>query len=203
MSCSFQKFNKAVALYRQDRIDEFEDFVVDNFGHEEYEELLKTIEKTEFEKSFSADVSYTSKKQRLANNVLNEFAFARKIYSDRVNNLIPQVVENYCLVLYAKENNIQTYKHWKTELLGHIKAIRGLNPKKGDKKKILRYELIEGFELDNPERVQDMIEYKFSQENIANDISQYCSKFSQNIDSLIDCLAGEISIDEFINSNNL
>ena len=196
MSNSFQKFKRAVSLYSQDRIDEFADFVIENFEHEEYEKLLEIIDRDELETS---DMSSYSKKKRNANNVLNEFALERKVYRNQVENHIPQLVENYFLVLYTKDKNLQTYNHWKSELRSYINTICKYSTKSGNKKKIIRYLLIEGFELNNPERVKSMVESKV----LSDDISPYCSRISQSIDSLISCLAGEISTESFMLANNL
>ena len=77
-----------------------------------------------------------------------------------MENHIPQLVENYFLVLYTKDKNLQTYNHWKSELRSYINTICKYSTKSGNKKKIIRYLLIEGFELNNPERVKSMVESK-------------------------------------------
>ena len=199
MSNSFQKFKRAVSLYSQDRIDEFADFVIENFEHEEYEKLLEILEIIDRDELETSDMSSYSKKKRNANNVLNEFALERKVYRNQVENHIPQLVENYFLVLYTKDKNLQTYNHWKSELRSYINTICKYSTKSGNKKKIIRYLLIEGFELNNPERVKSMVESKV----LSDDISPYCSRISQSIDSLISCLAGEISTESFMLANNL
>lgn len=53
--------------------------------------------------------------------MLNEMALPRKNYKDKVDSLIPQILENWCLVHYCSIIGRTEYKiHWSDELRGHL-----------------------------------------------------------------------------------
>lgn len=60
--------------------------------------------------------------------LLLEMALPRKTYKERISNLIPQLLENWCLVRYATiHGGIQQKLHWQTELRGHILTMSRLS----------------------------------------------------------------------------
>lgn len=137
---------------------------------------------------------------RKGKDYLYEMALPRKYFIARVDCLIPQIVENYCLTKYAKKTNNRLYHHWKTELLGHCKTIRGLTPKSGDKERIIYDEFVNSFELNNKDKVLSMIEDKLEDEHISDDFTEYCNDFVQNMDVIVKYSAETIDRDVFMNS---
>lgn len=134
---------------------------------------------------------------------MNEMAVPKSEYIDKVDSKSWQIVQHYCLTLYAKERGLDLYNHWKTELLGHFKSIRRLIPKSGDKRKIAHHEYIDAMELNDPKCVERAMENKLSEEHIDADFGKYYAQFAENIDLVIDCLADRLSIDEFAEKCNL
>lgn len=63
-------------------------------------------------------------KNVLNETLLTEMALHRKEYKDKIDSLIPQIIENWCLIKYATYDNNDVLKllipHWKVELRGWL-----------------------------------------------------------------------------------
>ena len=65
--------------------------------------------------------------------MLNEMALPRKNYKDKVDSLIPQILENWCLVHYCSIIGRTEYKtHWSDELRGHLLTASRFSIKESD-----------------------------------------------------------------------
>ena len=56
--------------------------------------------------------------------LLSEMAVKRNEYKAKIDNLFPQVLENWCLVHYCTlVGGIETQSHWADELRGHLLSV--------------------------------------------------------------------------------
>lgn len=70
-------------------------------------------------------------REELQNYLICEMAYSLKEYKEKADNLIPQIVENWCLIRYATLSNSynDVKNHWKTELKSHMNNIRQMKLK--------------------------------------------------------------------------
>ena len=68
----------------------------------------------------SADIETLLENRK--NNIITELALPRKSVKQRISNIFPQIIENWCLIKYSKDNNVNSdlINHWKSELSTHI-----------------------------------------------------------------------------------
>lgn len=110
-----------------------------------------------------------------------EMAYDRKEIKKRVEGLINQIIENWCLIKYCSlydNNNIYKH-HWKQELKAHLYNIYEMTLKGGNAK--TKYNLISEIIYDKREittssKISSIIRIKFRTENISiyNDICDLC-----------------------------
>ena len=83
--------------------------------------MKKNIIKEEIQRVIEANVN---------RELLNEMALPRKTYKKRIDELMPQVLENWCLVHYCTIiGQTQYKKHWSEELRGHLITVSRLSIK--------------------------------------------------------------------------
>ena len=66
--------------------------------------------------------------------ILLEMVFSRKIYKEKVDDEIPQILTNWCLVRYCSyiEGGERLKPHWQVELRGHMFTAARYSLKKND-----------------------------------------------------------------------
>ena len=134
---------------------------------------------------------------------VNEMALPLKVFVDRIGFLQFQMIENWCLVKYCQmfdDENIGKM-HWVEEFTSYAKRIQNFELKwKLDKKKILTRELIEYDDLDEARKTIGIIKDKFESEGIddIDKIKSVSEEFATNIESLIEMLANEIELKEYV-----
>ena len=110
-----------------------------------------------------------------------EMAYDRKEIKKRVEGLINQIIENWCLVKYCSlyDNNNINKHHWKQELKAHLYNIYEMPLKGGNAK--TKYNLISEIIYDKKEittssKISSIIRIKFRTENISiyKDICDLC-----------------------------
>lgn len=110
-----------------------------------------------------------------------EMAYDRKEIKKRVEGLINQIIENWCLVKYCTlyDNENRNKYHWKQELKAHLYNIYEMKIKGGNAK--TKYNLISEIIYDKKEiitasKISSIIRIKFRKENIIidNDICNLC-----------------------------
>ena len=110
-----------------------------------------------------------------------EMAYDRKEIKKRVEGLINQIIENWCLVKYCSlyDNNNINKHHWKQELKAHLYNIYEMTLKGGNAK--TKYNLISEIIYDKKEittssKISSIIRIKFRTENISiyKDICDLC-----------------------------
>ena len=128
--------------------------------------------------------------------LLTEIAFNRNEYKSKIDNLFPQVLQNWCLVhYYTLIGRNDTKNHWSDELRGHMFTVSRYRIKGNDsfktREKIL-YEIWEDNDYDIPKFLNMAIINKMLEEpNIDVDSNNYrqtivdCIKAKQNIFNVI------------------
>ena len=110
-----------------------------------------------------------------------EMTYDRKEIKKRVEGLINQIIENWCLIKYCSlyDNNNINKHHWKQELKAHLYNIYEMKLKGGNVK--TKYNLISEIIYDKKEittssKISSIIRIKFRTENISiyNDICDLC-----------------------------
>lgn len=109
--------------------------------------------------------------------LLVEMALRRKVYKNRIDNLMPQVIENWCLVHYCTLSGNNLYKeHWKSELRGYIVSIFRLAIKDNNSEKSRNHVFSEIWienEFDEPSIIDYVINTKFKREKIDTTTETY------------------------------
>lgn len=127
----------------------------------------------------------------ISKTTIFEMAYDRKQFFQAVDNLVFQLVENWCLVRSCNYKSNINKQHWQSELNTHISNIRK-RAVKIDKRKVIVEVFIKCNELDMPGRVLDVITEKFYKEYIDKDTAYKCAvDFTENIDDFIDILSAE------------
>ena len=103
----------------------------------------------------------------LSQTELFEMAYDRRTYMNKVFDRMLQIMENWCLIKYARLNNTNTQliNHWKTELKSQLVLIQSMKLKSGDKLKATKHSLITEMEY-NTLNVTYLLEAKFTKENM-------------------------------------
>ena len=127
------------------------------------------------------------------NAIVAEMALPLKVFRQRVEGLMFQLIENWCLCkycqLYSPDN--QNFGHWLGELRSYTNQLRNFEIKgKIQKKATLVNIFIRDFDYDEARKILVIIRDKFDVENIM-DMSQrqtIASEFASSIQELIDFL---------------
>ena len=124
----------------------------------------------------------------LSTTQIFEMAYSRESYLRNISGLVPQIVENWCLVKYCYMYDTENYNimHWSKELITHMENLR-VQKLKGNlnKLRITKQALIEYAELTDPYTVLDIIENKWVDENLPmhlmNDVAR---EFVNSVETL-------------------
>lgn len=111
-------------------------------------------------------------REELQNYLICEMVYSLKEYKEKADNLIPQIVENWCLIRYStlsgEFSNVKS--HWKTELKSHMNNIRQMKLKTNNTpltKQNALYLLWDKRDIDKDEEsIYSHIFFKFQKENI-------------------------------------
>lgn len=100
--------------------------------------------------------------------LLAEMAFKKKVYMEKIDNLLPQIIENWCLVrhcvLTGKTNNLV---HWSNELIGHLYTVCRLHMKDNAKFEDHRKAILQVWynnDYDQARTIAFVIQWKFNKE---------------------------------------
>ena len=136
---------------------------------------------------------------------LFEMAFDKREYQRKVDDLMDQIAQNWCLCKFCQitDPNNYNYNGWKKELRAYLYKIRRFKVK-GDKFKWTKEVIIDKAEFNDFDVVRKACEYKLDDEtdlNISEEEKQFLfNEFILILSNLIECLSGEISIQEFFKS---
>ena len=124
-----------------------------------------------------------------------EMAYDRKEIKKRVEGLINQIIENWCLTKYCTlhDNENRNKHHWKQELMAHLYNIYEMKLKGGNAK--TKYNLISEIIYDKKEittssKISSIIRIKFRNENIPiqKDICDLCI---ENLNYIIELISND------------
>lgn len=135
--------------------------------------------------------------------MLLEMAMERKAFKERVEHLLPQIIENWCLIYYSRitNTNAQLINHWKSELNTHISSvisyqIKGNNqPQKRSK---VIGEIWDELDYNLPNTISIIIRSKFLKEHLnvkSNEYFETCEQFVNYSDDLIYTLSQYGNVD--------
>lgn len=127
--------------------------------------------------------------------ILLEMALPRKTYKKRISDIIPQLLENWCLVRYATiHGNVQQKQHWQTELRGHFLTMSRFSIT-GNDTPVSRLKVFQEIwreeDLNLPETLNLVIANKFMSEGISIKSEEYGQV-------LYDCIGSTNKIYEII-----
>lgn len=139
----------------------------------------------------------------LIRKIMFEMALEKSKYQSRVVDLMPQIVQNWCLCEYCKryDPTNRNYRGWRKELIAHIGNLNAI-PVKGDKYKWTYDAVVKCYEFNNINVIRSVCEYKLDDEeeiNFTSDIrNELYKSFSDNVDHIVELIAGKDSVSQRI-----
>lgn len=132
-------------------------------------------------------------------HLLMEMPYPRKAYKERIENTVPQILINWCLVHYCTiTGREQLKKHWKGELRGFLETAARYSIKGNDapetRLKVFNEVWNEG-DYSQPDSMNLAIHNKFYEEGINTKSYEYAT-------TIIDCIKGAQGIFSAILSRN-
>jgi len=125
--------------------------------------------------------------QALNEEMLCEMALPRKTYKEKVDGLIPQILENWCLVRYCSILGLEHNKsHWSDELRGHLLTVSRFSIKGNDSIQSRRKIFLEIWEENDYDKSQFLnmtIANKFLKEGFDLSSIEYEQAIKDCIDS--------------------
>lgn len=149
-------------------------------------------------------------REELQKYVITEMAMSLKDYKNRVESLMQQILENWCLVRYCTlTNDKQEMKnHWKMELRAHINNIASIKLKNGNSptaKQNALYSLWNMYDWDTDEScISRRLYVKFEEEEISTNntiFAQIVTDFKNETKNIIKILTSNSNLDvmEYVN----
>lgn len=127
--------------------------------------------------------------------ILNEMTFPRKTYKEKIDSLIPQLLEKWCLIHYCTiTGGGESKNNWRNELRVCFNTISRFLIKENDSMKSrlkVLTEIWDDNDFSNPTFLDLTIANKFIKENIGIDTTEYgkvisdCINSAQNIFDVI------------------
>lgn len=130
--------------------------------------------------------------EKLQNTLVFEMAYSRKELKNSFDDILDQIIENWCLVKYCSlydTNNINR-NHWANELTAHMYNILRRQLKNGGedaKLQLLKSVTYEQKEYTTALAIKKCIRFKFKKENIQihNEVCSACIEDLETILNLI------------------
>lgn len=134
----------------------------------------------------------------IENTKIFEMAISRSKYTDRLYNMVNQIIENWCLIRYCTltNSNLDLRAHWCSELSSHLFSIY-YEKLKDDKSfniklKATKKTYLEEAELDTwDEKIHNIIKRKFNKEQLNDNhiIDNVVKDFMSNIEYICELVA--------------
>lgn len=126
---------------------------------------------------------------------ITEMAIKLGEFRKKTEEIISQVIENWCLVKWCDDNpyEITSKKlrnHWASELIGHMKSIVDIKLKSSRKDKALKNLMIDTMELDDHNEISNVIRKKFSEEGLAKYVNKISFECADHIEEICNILSG-------------
>ena len=151
-------------------------------------------------------------REELQRYVLTEMAMSIKDYKARVESLMQQILENWCLVRYCTltGEKDELKNHWKYELKAHINNIASIKLKNGNSltsKQNALYSLWNMYDWDTDEScISRRLYIKFEKEGIPTNgevFAQIVSDFKNETKNIVKLLTSSANIDVIKYVNNI
>ena len=150
-------------------------------------------------------------REELQRYIITEMAMSVKDYRKKVEVLLPQVLENWCLIRYSTLTGemLEVKKLWKYELRAHINNIASIKLKNGNRQLTKRkalYTLWNMYDWDTDENCIAIRLYtKFDEENSPTNgavFAQIVEDFKNETKALIGILTSDSNLEvmEYVNS---
>lgn len=139
------------------------------------------------------------------NSSINEMAIKRGEFELRIWNVESQIIQNWCLVYwcdrYPKDSKAINRNHWAKELKAHMKNIVKDKLKGGKKNKVVKKVIIDDDELNDSNRIADIIRDKFAEEGLGKYVNIISRDCADRIKEICDVLASKnnYDVDEYVN----
>ena len=150
-------------------------------------------------------------REELQNYMITEVAMSLKDYKSRVEALMQQILENWCLIRYStltgEKENLKS--HWKSELKAHANNIASIKLKNGNSstsKQNALYSLWNMYDWDTDENcIARRMYAKFEEEDIPIDnltFIQIATDFKNETKNIVKMLTSKSNIEimEYINN---
>lgn len=139
-----------------------------------------------------------------------EMALPRKVVKQKIEDIFPQIIQNWCLIHYAQiSGEKQTLvNHWKNELMTHLSNVIAYQIKDNDsydsRKKIVNKIIID-YDYTNYSVIDIKIWVKFKKENIDIKSKNYAKTLFDFVNALNDithliCLKDRDEIDNYVSN---
>ena len=131
------------------------------------------------------------------NEQINEMATKLTTFRLLLHNLYKQIIENWCLVKRCDMNQDELISkrlrnHWATELKSYMIKITDEKLKSGRKDKVIKDELINELELNDNNRISDLIRNKFNKEGLEKYKLSLCFAHAMHINVMSEECANNI-----------
>lgn len=120
-----------------------------------------------------------------------EMALPRKVVKKKIEDIFPQIIENWCLIHYAQLSNEKQdlVNHWKNELMAHISNAISHQIKDNDSydsRKKLVNQIIIDFDYTDYNIIDLKVWTKFMKENIDVDSKDYAKTLFDFVNAVND-----------------
>lgn len=156
------------------------------FKDKEKEYIMKKITESQLREIVKESVRQVLETKE--KHLLMEMPLPRATYKERVDNGLPQIFINWCLVRYRTITETLPYKkHWQGEFRGHMYAISRLSIKGNDsidtRRKVLS-EILRENDYDNPQFLTLTVCNKFIEEDLDIESDAFAATISDCIQSI-------------------
>lgn len=139
-------------------------------------------------------------REELQKYLITEMVHTLKEYKEKTDNLIPQIVENWCLVRYCtlSDDKQELKDHWRKELIAHLTNVAQMKLKNGNSPTVKQnalYFLWNRRDIDTDENVISMmISTKFEKEGLPTSgpiFAQVVEDFKNSTKDIIDAILSD------------
>lgn len=133
-------------------------------------------------------------KDIIRESLIYEMADNLSTFRLKLQDIMPQVIENWCLVKWCDMNpdeltSKRLRNYWATELKAHINKIVDRKVKCGRKDKVIISSIIDEMELNDKNEVANLIRNKFTKEGLEKYINVMAEECANNIKIICNVLS--------------
>ena len=166
--------------------------------------LMKRMGLIELEKEVEKILEYRNQ------GLIIEMALPRKVVKQKIEDIFPQIIQNWCLIHYAQISGEKQslVNHWKTELMAHLSNVIAYQIKDNDsydsRKKLINKIIID-YEYTDYSVIDIKVWVKFKKENIDIKSKNYAKTLFDFVNAINDithlmCIKNIDAIDEYVNN---